>query len=168
MKLPCIADIEASGLGPESYPIEIAWSLPDGEISSWLIRPELSWTSWEPGAEALHHISRETLQTDGLAPKVVAEEMNRALRKETVYFDGGDFDRFWLDRLFLAAGVVPAFKFGDFNELLYDAGVRDGNRRVTTEALARKDLGDLPLHRAGNDVRFLLCWYLRARRRVRD
>lgn len=164
MSLPCIGDFEASGLGPESYPIEAAWSLPNGDIRSRLIRPNASWPGyWDPNAEALHHISYEMISKDGLPAAVVAAEMNRDLAGATVYFDGEDYDRYWLTQLFDAAGLTPAFRFGDFNGLLYDIGVRDGYRRVVSEARARADIGNLPLHRAANDVRFLQRWYIRAR-----
>ena len=164
MKMPCIGDIEASGLGIQSYPIEIAWSIPSGEIRSRLIRPAPEWgTYWEQAAEDLHGITRDMIQQQGVAAVDVAALMNADLHGEVLHFDGGDYDRRWLSQLFDAAGVQPTFGFGDFNTLLALAGVRDGGRRLESEMRARTDIGDLKLHRAAHDVKFLQRWYIRAR-----
>lgn len=95
--------------------------------------------------------------------------MNADLAGELLYFDGGDYDRFWLRRLYQAAKIEPSFKFMDFDTLLAAAGVIDGNRRVTSEAWALRDIAalGLPRHRAANDVKFLQRWYIRARGGVR-
>lgn len=164
MQMPCLGDIEASGLALQSYPIEIAWSLPDGTVRSCLIRTHETWGRyWDPAAEDLHRISRERLCAEGLPATVVAEEMNRDLEGEILYFDGGAYDRCWLGQLYKAANQQPTFKFGDFDTLLAAAGVVDSTRRDAAEALARGDLGNLPLHRAAHDVKFLQRWYIRAR-----
>lgn len=162
--MPCIGDIEASGLTPESYPIEIAWSLPSGEIRASLIQIHASWGDyWDPVAEAMHHISREMLRAQGLPAAEVAERLNRDLAGEKVYFDGGGYDQHWLNRIFQAAGMKPAFRFRDFDRLLALVGVRNTDRQEAAAARARQDVGDLPQHRAANDVKFLQRWYIRAR-----
>lgn len=55
-------DIEASSLGPDSYPIEVGWVSvkPNDEIVSgaMLIKPAADWTDWSQEAEAVHGISR--------------------------------------------------------------------------------------------------------------
>lgn len=164
MRMPCIGDIEASGLSLASYPIEIAWSLRDGSIRSRLIRTHENWGDyWDPAAEALHQISPEMLRAEGFLVADVALEMNRDLSGETVYFDGGDYDHCWLGQVFKAARIDRSFKFGDFETLLATVGIVDSSRRAAAEALARQDMGDLPLHRAANDVKFLQRWYIRAR-----
>lgn len=164
MNMPRFGDIEASGLALQSYPIEIAWSLPDGTVRSRLIRTHGTWGKyWDPAAEDLHRISRKRLHAEGLPATEVALEMNRELDGETLYFDGGDYDRCWLGQLYMAAGLRPTFRFGNFDTLLAAAGVLDSTRRDAAEALARGDLGDLPLHRAAHDVKFLQRWYIRAR-----
>lgn len=162
--MPCIGDIEASGLSPESYPIEIAWSLPDGTIHSNLIQTHETWGDyWDPDAEAMHHITREMLREQGLPAIEVAQKMNTDLAGETIYFDGGNFDEHWLARLYRAAGMKPLFKTGTFVKLLALTDAVGVNHWVVAEALARVDIGALPRHRAAHDVTFLQCWYLRAR-----
>lgn len=167
---PCIGDIEASGLGPESYPIEIAWSLPDGSIHSSLIQTDSRWgEDWEIEAQELHHITPVMLLEQGLPALEVAKKMNEELAGEQLYFDGGHHDLFWLTILFRAADMQPSFGFRDFDTLLAAAGAIDGNKRVTAEAWAERDFAELGLqrHRAANDVKFLQRWYIRARGGVR-
>ena len=167
--MPCLGDIEASGLAPESYPIEIAWSLPSGEIRSCLIQIHPSWGDyWDPVAEAMHHISRERLRAEGLPAAEVAEQLNRVLAGEKVYFDGGGYDQHWLGRLFQVAGMKPSFNFRDFDSLLALAGVRNTSRQEAAAARAYQDIGDLPRHRAANDVKFLQRWYIHARGGMRN
>ncbi|MDB5851379.1 MAG: hypothetical protein JWP29_5131, partial [Rhodoferax sp.] len=62
---PTVLDVEASGFGRHSYPIEVGYVLPDGKTYCTLIRPEPTWTHWDPEAEHLHHISRETVLAMG-------------------------------------------------------------------------------------------------------
>lgn len=163
-KVPCIGDFEASGLAVASYPIEVAWSVPSGDVRSHLIRPDPTWGNyWDPTSEELHGITQKMLEDDGILPKSIATEMNHDLAGETLYFDGGAYDMAWLNKLYSVAGMAPSFAFGVFNTLLALVGVNDGNRRLQSEAMARADIGDLKLHRAAHDVRFLQRWYIRAR-----
>lgn len=41
---PAVLDVEASGFGRYSYPIEVGYALPDGRVFCTLIRPEPHWT----------------------------------------------------------------------------------------------------------------------------
>ena len=72
---PCFLDVEATGFGPESYPIEIAWSDEQGEIHRCLIDPTpiAAWTSWSDAAERVHGIDRERLHRNGWAPESVRQ-----------------------------------------------------------------------------------------------
>lgn len=158
---PCFGDFEASSLQPDSYPIEVAWALPTGEIRSHLIKPDPDWgDDWDEIAELeIHGISREELDAEGVDPFTIAHAMNRDLAGQVLYFDGGGFDRAWLQKLFDAAGFEMTFTFGDFTSLLADV---PANRQVEVEARARADTAHLQKHRAANDVKFLQCWYQQA------
>ena len=48
---PLIIDVEASGFGGASYPIEIGVALDDGHKYCALILPEPEWTHWDAAAE---------------------------------------------------------------------------------------------------------------------
>jgi len=58
---PFIIDVEASGFGPMSYPIEIGIAMESGKRYSILILPADEWTYWDEEAEKVHLITRDTL-----------------------------------------------------------------------------------------------------------
>ena len=156
--LPCCIDFEASGLYPESYPIESGWSLPDGTVKSMLISPASvpHWTHWDFNAEyATHQFSRARLIEVGHDPREVAEAMNADLKGLTVYSDNVGNDEFWCDVLFEAAGIERQFTFGDYWSLLHSLGVRDETRRARLIEIAQTFVPG-PYHRAGSDVRLML------------
>ncbi|MEN9630469.1 MAG: hypothetical protein RJA10_3697, partial [Pseudomonadota bacterium] len=82
---PCILDIEASGFGRHSYPIEVGYVRSDGHARCTLIRPPPHWTHWDPGAEQVHHIKRDLLLQHGRAADEVARMLNHDLGGLTVY-----------------------------------------------------------------------------------
>ena len=98
--LVCVIDIEASGFGRRSYPIEVGYVLPDGRTRCTLIRPPEHWTHWDQDAERVHHISRETLMRHGRTTGEVARMLNADLQGLTVYCDGWGHDYPWLAALF--------------------------------------------------------------------
>ena len=85
---PTVLDIEASGLGRSSYPIEVGYVLPDGHAYCTLVQPEEDWTHWDESAAALHRITRDLLQARGLPVREVAQRLNEQLGGQTVYTDG--------------------------------------------------------------------------------
>ena len=89
---PAILDIEASGFGKGSYPIEIGVAAETGEVHSWLVLPQPDWTHWREEAASLHLISREELLSDGVAPTTIANELNALFEGQTLYSDGWGFD----------------------------------------------------------------------------
>ena len=99
-------DFEASSLSGRSYPIEVAWSIPDGSIESYLISPAgiEGWTDWDLAAEKVHGISRQVLAADGKAPYFVCDRMIDQLAGKKIYTDAPRFDGAWLARLFSACG----------------------------------------------------------------
>ncbi len=118
--LPCFMAFQASSRGHGSYPIEVAWSLEDGRIESWLIDPSEvpEWTDWDAAIERDHDArSREMLRVHGCSPRAVAPRLNEVLAGRTLYCDGGQFDRWWRHRLFQAAGTGPTFSLADADDL---------------------------------------------------
>jgi hypothetical protein len=149
--LPCVLDIEASGFGRGSYPIEIGFVLPDGTAWCTLIVPDASWTHWDGGAERIHGISRSLLQRHGRSAQEVAVELNQRLSGRAVYCDNWAHDYTWLARLFESAEISPSFKLRHLRELMSEnAAERFDDAR---EMIA----GDLQLrrHRASSDARVL-------------
>jgi hypothetical protein len=149
--LPCVLDIEASGFGRHSYPIEVGYVLPNGRAVCMLVRPQAHWTHWDAGAEQVHGITRTVLAQHGHDALEVALTLNRDLEGQTVYCDGWAHDYSWLAALFEEAGCSPSFKLESVSALLDEEhlGRLDQARR---DAVA--ELG-LTRHRASNDARAL-------------
>jgi hypothetical protein len=151
MQLPPILDIEASGFGRGSYPIEIGFAGSDGTLFCGLVRPEPEWLHWDVAAEGLHGISRELLARHGHAPRWMAEQLNERLAGQTVYCDGWGLDYPWLALLYDAAQMQPSFRLDDLRRLLNeDEALR---WRAVTEAVRERQ--QLTRHRASSDARVL-------------
>jgi len=97
-------DFEASSLGRDGYPIEVAWVFEDGGSESFLIAPREEWTDWDPAAEAIHGLTREQLVSDGVATEIVAERLVAALQGHEVYASAPSWDGKWLSKLLRAGG----------------------------------------------------------------
>ena len=148
---PCILDIEASGFGRRSYPIEVGYVMRDGRTRCTLIHPPAHWTHWDPDAEQVHRISRDTLLRHGRPPDEVARMLNDDLAGLTVYCDGWGHDYPWLAALFDEADMAPAFKLESVRTLL------DEEHLALLPDLQRRALQQLGVdrHRASTDARAL-------------
>ena len=157
MSCPALIDFEASCL-PEygqSYPIEVAVARIDGSSRAWLIRPVETWRFWDwsEEAEALHGISREMLESEGLPPAQVVAEMRDFVRDCQVYADAG-LDEYWLEVLCHAIGAPLPFPVHYLGELMVERGftrpqvvaaLEEAKRRLPDEHLAREDAKRLAL-----------------------
>lgn len=149
--LPAILDMEASGFGRDSYPIEVGYVLPDGRTRCTLIRPAPHWVHWDPAAEQLHHIPRAAVLSHGRDVAEVARWLNDELQGLTVYSDGWANDYSWLAALFDEAGMSPHFKLENLRALLDDAEAARWHE-VKDRVSAELKLGR---HRASADARLL-------------
>ncbi len=157
---PAVLDVEASGFGRHSYPIEIGYALPDGHVFCTLIRPEPQWTHWDPQAERLHHIPRPALLSRGRPVAEVAELLNQQLQGRTVYSDGWNHDYTWLALLFEVAGQPPRFKLDNLRALLRED---EAERWHTVKQQIAGERG-AQRHRASADARLLQLTLQRVRR----
>lgn len=151
MQLPAILDIEASGFGRGSYPIEVGFCGANGALFCALIQPESDWQHWDPSAEALHGITRELLRRHGRPARWMAEQLNARLGGQTVYCDGWGQDYPWLSRLFDAADLQLGFKLDDLRKLLTEAEAPRWRGVVDTVRQRQR----LTRHRASSDARVL-------------
>lgn len=171
-ELPPFMDFEASGLGPHGYPIQVAWSAPDGAVHEcWFITPAGAhgWAvdeGWDPAAARVHGISLTTVYEHGRPAEWIAARLNAQLAGQTVYVDGGACDQVWCRQLFTAAAVTPQFVLGDYWELLlsrlppsrtrrpgWQSALQDAAwRRVRMAHGGRR-------HHADTDVRYLVELY---------
>ncbi len=106
---PTIIDIEASGFGSTSYPIEIGVIKFNGDRYCSLIKPAADWQHWCNSAEKIHSISRSLLEARGKSPRQVCEELNIFLQETTAYSDAWTHDSPWLTNLFFTARIKQNF-----------------------------------------------------------
>ena len=133
-------DFEASGIAPDSYPIEVAVVSPGGEYQA-LITPAPYWDHWSHDAEDMHGISREQLFCEGRLPLNVALELNELFEGITLCSDN-PVDCFWLDVLYEAAGIEPTFSVKPLEAFV--------GREAASEILARLPVAKA--HRALGDA----------------
>lgn len=156
---PNIIDIEASGFGSESYPIEVGISLASGEKYCSLICPETAWTHWDPEAEKVHRISQNVLLEFGKPVREVAVQLNQYLAGQVVYSDCWGVDQPWLIRLFQAAGLAMEFQITDLEYILSEAQM---NCWHTTKNQVLEEL-KIKRHRASQDALIIQETYRRTR-----
>jgi len=157
MEMPAIIDIEASGFGRGSYPIEVGIALEDGSVHALLIKPEETWTHWDEGAQKIHGISREYLVEHGKTPREVAIYLNDICSGQTLYSDAWSFDSSWLGRLFDEAEIIQRFRLDTITRLLNEDEM---SKWSDIKDAMVGELG-LEMHRAANDVMLLRETYKR-------
>jgi hypothetical protein len=143
-----VMDIESNGLSHSTYPLEVGYAFGTGAepfcTGSMLVRPRPEWdrTSIDQ-ARHIHGIRPDQLE-NALEADEVCDHLDRVLGGMTVRTDGGDYDRYWLARLY--EGRVPAFDLAvDTDTMASFEGLRSGMTSV---------------HRAGPDA----VWIYRAMR----
>lgn len=160
-------DVEASGLVPGSYPVEIGYALPRAlpwgrcavEVGSVLVRPERAWLArggWDPDAEAVHGLSREALLRGGLPAGEVCDLLDRVLGGRRVVTDtgAGSTDDEWLAVLYEAAGRGPAgwrVAKATSDEVVHGICLAHGLRpEIVADVLLSR--APRPTHAAGEDA----------------
>jgi hypothetical protein len=155
MTPPIILDIEASGFGVGSYPIEIGYVDAYGAVWSAQVQPHAEWLHWDHEAEKLHQQSRQELVQHGQTTHEIATHLNKTFAGQTVYTDGWYQDFVWLHNLYEAAGMSPAFKLEDLSILL-TAEQKSAWHEVKQGI---RDAFLLQQHRAAGDAKVLqLTW----------
>lgn len=148
---PVVLDIEASGFGLGSYPIEIGFVDSQGEAWCSLVKPMPDWQHWDPNAAAVHKITREHLVQFGRNPDEIVQVLNDRLRGQTVYSDAWAHDYTWLNRLYEVAERSPTFKLDNLRTLLSDS---DAARWHEVKRRVAASMG-IERHRASADARLL-------------
>lgn len=148
-------DIEASGIHPDSYPIEVGILLPNGESFCSLIKPAPHWQYWSEKAETVHGISREELVHNGRPLSEVASTLNEYLKGQTIYSDCWVLDQPWMVSLFQAAALEPLFSLTD---IIYRLSEDEYNDLEKIKRHIESEL-NIERHRATNDARVLQLAY---------
>lgn len=154
---PSIIDIEASGFGKESYPIEVGYVNSHGKSWCSLIKPCDEWLHWSQVAEQLHHISRDTLFVHGKSVESIATHLNDVFLNQIVYSDGWLQDFTWVNRLFEVANMTPHFKLEDLRSILtsYQQSVWHTTKQSILNEL------EISRHRASADAQVLQMTWLK-------
>ncbi|MFN8092312.1 MAG: hypothetical protein U0599_08855 [Vicinamibacteria bacterium] len=160
---PLIVDVEASGFGGTSYPIEIGVALDDGHKYCSLVHPEPDWTHWDVEAERVHRIPRDLLETYGRPAREVAQTLNELLATRTVYTDGWVVDKPWLSTLFQAARLEMEFRVSPLEMILSEVQMEEWHAEKA-RVLATLDLSR---HRASHDAWVIQETYNRTRNATR-
>lgn len=143
-----VIDLEASGFGPESYPIEIGIVLPDGTRYQALVKPEQNWLHWDKDAQEVHGISRLYLLKEGRSVQEICRDINAMCNGVTLYSDCWVHDSHWFRALFNAARMPALARCRAVEYLLDDQ--QQAQYQSTKSQIATKLA--LPLHRALNDA----------------
>lgn len=106
-QFPVFISLDVVGDHKQIIPITIAWSLPDGQIKSTLVRPE---EDWEIEEIALGDLDIDTIIEQGATPAEIVTEMNLDFEDTTVYCFDEYQDVPALDALFHALNDEPSFE----------------------------------------------------------
>lgn len=148
---PTILDIEASGFGSKSYPIEIGIIRADGRRFCRLIKPFEDWYHWDQEAESLHGIKQSELIEYGADPVQVCHELNQFMENGTAYSDGWVVDSPWLIKLFSRARVDMTFTLSAIEYLLNEQQME--NWHTTKHWVMAQQ--DVQRHRASIDAEII-------------
>ena len=149
--LPSIIDLEASGFGRDSYPIEVGFVLSNGNSFCSLIQPAKGWERWDESAEQVHGITQEILMKVGKPVPEIAETMNQQLSGKTIYSDAWGNDSSWLGLLFDKANIPMHFRMDSIRSLLTEE--QAANWHETKERIIEST--PLKRHRASSDAAIL-------------
>jgi len=138
-------DFEASGIAPDSYPIEVAVVSSESSYSS-LIMPAHYWTHWSFDAQDMHGVTQNQLREQGDTPGAVARSMNQLFSGQVLCSDSPQ-DTFWLDVLFEAADLAPTFELKPLEVFVGRQAASDIYRLLPTSRIhrARPDAAALML-----------------------
>ncbi len=165
-------DFEASSLGKNSYPVEVAWVFEDGRSVTHLIRPTPKWTDWAYEAEKIHGITRGKLLNEGVPVFDVAEEMLRELSGHSLFASAPSWDGKWLSALLRAAGHPRhALRLAKSDDAFADAARQAAGpttplreiRKLVAQVIAETEPLVSPAHRALPDAQLELERWRRVR-----
>ena len=123
-------DFEASGIAPDSYPIEVAVVSSETSFSS-LIAPARYWTHWSFDAQDIHGLSQDQLHQEGDTAVSVARNMNQLFSGLVLCSDSPQ-DGFWLDVLYEAADLIPTFELKPLEVFVGREAASEIYRRLPT------------------------------------
>ena len=155
---PYIIDVEASGFGAGSYPIEIGLVMPDRTAHCFLVKPMEDWLHWDDNAAQVHGIKREDLINVGKPVMEIARSLNDLLGREIIYTDAWGHDSSWLAKLYDAAGLFPSYRLDSLRKIITEP---QAEIWMATKNAVINEL-NLVRHRASADAVILQQTYVRS------
>lgn len=152
---PPIIDVEASGFGRNSYPIEVGFVLEDGETYCTLIQPLDDWDEWSNEVVEVHGITRDCLLEYGKPAPEVAQELNDKLHGKTLYTDAWSYDSSWLALLYHAVNMTQQFKLESLRMIISE----DQTEYWHAEKERIIEKTNLKRHRASSDAMIIQLTY---------
>jgi hypothetical protein len=152
-------DCEASGLDPNSYPIEIGFAWINGLTENYLVKPSDNWKSnktWNPESEKIHKISMDTLLKDGSDGRKVALWVKEIFSKNLIFSDNPAYEAMWIKTLFEEYYIHSDIKILNSNQLVNFVFNKINKNWDDFRDLKEKVNEKFPYtHRASEDA---LCW----------
>jgi len=157
MAVPHIIDLEASGFGRGSYPIEVGVADENQAVLSFLIKPLSNWTHWDESAANIHGITRDVLAESGMDAREVALKLNEVFAGKTLYTDGWSFDSSWLGLLYDEVQILQRFRLESIAKILSQEqmAIWEKTKKQVTDELSNTR------HRASVDVMVLQQTFLK-------
>jgi hypothetical protein len=157
---PTIIDIEASGFGSTSYPIEIGVVKFNGERYCSLIQPDPTWKHWCENAEKMHGISRTQITDCGKPSHIICAELNIFLAGTTAYSDAWVHDSPWLTSLYFSARMNRHFYVSPIETIASEEQLLlwDNTKIALQQHL------NIPRHRASGDAYLIQQTYVETMR----
>lgn len=119
MSLPSFMALEAAAAEEASFPVSIAWSLPDGSIKQALIQPDELWLEEDTALAGVRDLD---LTLEAYSAAEVVRELLYDQLDDVYYVTSIHPQESWLLKLFASAGQEIAFELSDASGLCADAG----------------------------------------------
>lgn len=103
MAPPPVLFLSVQSSAIDGYPVEIAWAAADLQSGeAWLVKPAPAWDDlpWSQEAEALHGLTPERLEADGVEPRRICARLMEDLAGCVVACEHAELVRGWLRMLF--------------------------------------------------------------------
>ncbi|NLW04005.1 MAG: hypothetical protein GX029_02070 [Pseudomonadaceae bacterium] len=118
MSLPSFMAIEAAASEEGSFPVSIAWSLPDGSIKQALIQPDELWLEEDTALAGVRDLdlSLEAYSAAEVVRELLYDQLDDVYYVTLIHPQEG-----WLLKLFASAEQEIGFELGEASSLCADA-----------------------------------------------
>ncbi len=155
---PHVMEVQSSGYGPDSYPVEVGVVLDSGRRYCTLILPLDSWSYWDEEVEKKHFVTRSAIMNHGKPIVKVARDLNHLLKRKTVYLGDWDNEKQWLDLIFSTTGILKKFRIEPLEDILTQRQVHGWSQ---THAQVKEE-ASIQRQRASSDAYVLQETYVRS------